>query len=361
MHGGNFEPRAFAAWCQDRWRFCALAMLVAAGVTLAVSLTLTKQFTATSTVLIGAPGGNDPRATVAMNNVYLDSLKAWERVASSDFLFARALEAVRAGGTEPAGPVASLKRKILRVAKPAGMALLEISITLPDAKKAQKMAQIMAEQTVAQSNFSDDKSAADFSGLFQEDHNAAARRVASALKARDDLTRASSVELLENEVTAAAELNGRLQTETALARAELTAQRVKGSAGETAGTEARLASLEKQQREAAGHMAAAAARLESAKNRSDVAEAELKSARAALDAADLRANEAISGARWRGERLRLVDPGATPQEPSSPNIPLNVLAALAVSLGGSILYLALTFGLRRDATGNRTERLYSVR
>jgi uncharacterized protein involved in exopolysaccharide biosynthesis len=119
--------------------------------------------------------------------------------------------------------------------------------------------------------------------------------------------------------------------------------------------------LEKQQKEAAEHMAAAATRLEAAKNLSGDAEAELKSARAALDAADLRADEAILGAKWRGERLRLVDPGATPQEPSSPNVLLNVVAALVVSLGGSILYLAAAFGLRRDATGNRIERLYSVR
>jgi capsule polysaccharide export protein KpsE/RkpR len=296
-----------------------------------------------------------------MNNVYLDSLRAWERVAGSDFLFSRALEAVRAGGTEPAGSVASLKRRILRVNKPPGMALLEISITLPDAKKAQRMAQVMAEQTVAQSHFSDDKNATDLSGVFREEHDAAAARIANALKARDILTRTSSVALLEKDVTANAELNGRLQTEAALARAELAAERVKGAAAGVAGTEARLASLEKQQKEAAAHMAAAAARLEAANNRSGDAEAELKSARAALDAADRRADEAISGAKWRGERLRLVDPGATPQDPSSPNVLLNVVAALMVSLGGSILYLAAAFGLRRDATGNRAERLYSVR
>jgi len=336
-------------------------MLLSAGVTLAVSLVLPKQFTATSTVLIGAPAGNDSRVVTTMNNVYLDSLRAWERVAGSDFLFARALEAVRAGGTEPAGSVAWLKRRILRVSKPPGMALLEISITLPDAKKAQRMAQILAEQTVAQSHFSDDKSATDVSSVFREEHETAAARVARALKARDALTRASSVELLNSAVMANAELNGRLQTETALARAELAAERVKGAAAELAGTEARLASLEKQQNEAAEHMASAAFRLESAKNRSDAAEAELKSARAVLDAADLRADEATSGARLRGERLRLVDPGATPQERSSPNVLLNVVAALAVSLGGSILYLAMTFGLRRDAAGNRVERLYSMR
>jgi uncharacterized protein involved in exopolysaccharide biosynthesis len=360
MNGGNFEPRAFAGWCRGHWRFCAFAMVAAAGVTLAVSLALPKQFTATSTLLIEAPAGSDSRVTPA-NNAWLDSLRAWERVAASDFLFTQALAEVRAGVTEPAASPAPLKKKILRVNRPAGTALLEISITLPDAQKAQRMAQIMAEQTVRRSHFSGDKYATDLASTFREQLEAAAARVRNALKARDGLTRTSSVELLQNDMTANAELNRRLQTEAALGRAELAAERARGVAAEMAGAEARLASLEKQQKESGERLAAATARLEAAKSLSDVAEAELKSARNALDTANQRADEAISDAKWRGERLRVLDPGVTPQVPSSPNVVLNVVAALVVSLGGSILYLAAAFGLRRDSTDNRVERLYSVR
>src|SRR5215469_16751975 len=82
MDGGNFEPKAFAGWYRRHWRFCAFAMAVAAGVTLAVSLALPKQFTATSTLLIEAPAGSDSRVTTA-NNAWLDSLRVWERVATS--------------------------------------------------------------------------------------------------------------------------------------------------------------------------------------------------------------------------------------------------------------------------------------
>jgi len=65
----------------------------------------------------------------------------------------------------------------------------------------------------------------------------------------------------------------------------------------------------KTNRKKPGSASAAAARLEAAKNLNDVAEAELKSARSALDRVDLRAADAISDANWRGEHLRVVDPG----------------------------------------------------
>jgi uncharacterized protein involved in exopolysaccharide biosynthesis len=357
----TFEPAEFALWCGARWRFCALAVAVATVVTLAVSVVQPRQFTATATILIGAPAGNDPRAATAMNAVYLDSLKAWERVAASDYIFLRSLEKTRAGGTEPSGTMAGLKRKILRVAKPGGMALLEIAITLPSARQAQLMAQTMAEYTVAQSHAEDDKTGVDLNSEARAQREAATLRVANAEKARETLSAVVRLDALKSDLQAAGDLNGRLQTEIALARAEAEGYRAQADTVRAGGAGARIASLDRQQKEAAEQVAVRSARLQAGRNRWNDVEAELEAARRGLEAASRRLDDAVSAARYRGERLRLVDPGAVPQEPSSPDILLNLAGALIVSTGVSLLWLTLTYGVRRRVTGRQADPVYSLR
>ena len=45
-----------------------------------------------------------------------------------------------------------------------------------------------------------------------------------------------------------------------------------------------------------------------------------------------RLREARGDAGYRGERLRIIDPGIVPERPSSPNLPLNLVAALLLGL-----------------------------
>ena len=56
---------------------------------------------------------------------------------------------------------------------------------------------------------------------------------------------------------------------------------------------------------------------------------------------ETRLREARGDAGYRGERLRVIDPGIVPERPSSPNLPLNVAAALLLGLVLPILYLTL--------------------
>jgi len=58
---------------------CASALAVA-GI---VSLILPARYTATASILIEPPGGNDPRSATAVSTVYLESLKTYERMAST--------------------------------------------------------------------------------------------------------------------------------------------------------------------------------------------------------------------------------------------------------------------------------------
>ena len=78
---------------------------------------------------------------------------------------------------------------------------------------------------------------------------------------------------------------------------------------------------------------------------------ELKSAQTASEAAETHLRELRAAAGSRGERLRVMDPGIVPQRPSSPNIPLNVAAAVLLALAASIIYLSFAFVMRRRAVG----------
>ena len=52
----------------------------------------------------------------------------------------------------------------------------------------------------------------------------------------------------------------------------------------------------------------------------------------ATESSAARLRELRATAGTRGERLRVIDPGIVPQRPSSPNVALNVLGALLITL-----------------------------
>ena len=71
-----------------------------------------------------------------------------------------------------------------------------------------------------------------------------------------------------------------------------------------------------------------------------------QTARAAFQTADEHLAEVRSTAGFRGERLRIIDPGVIPERPSWPNVPLNLLIAVFVALAASLAYLAFEFNYR---------------
>jgi uncharacterized protein involved in exopolysaccharide biosynthesis len=56
----------------------------------------------------------------------------------------------------------------------------------------------------------------------------------------------------------------------------------------------------------------------------------------------------------------MIDPGIVPRRPSSPNLPLNVLAALLLALVASVVYLAMRFSYARPR-GLRDDRAFATR
>src|SRR5215831_16027 len=108
----SFDAFEYVDYLRHRWRViaaaCGIALLLSAG----VSLLLPKRYTATASIVIEPPGGNDVRLSTAVSPVYLESLKTYETFASSDSLFARAVERfhLQAGGL--GSSMESLKRQV---------------------------------------------------------------------------------------------------------------------------------------------------------------------------------------------------------------------------------------------------------
>ena len=95
---------------------CCVTAMVLAG---SVSVLLPARYTATASILIEPPAGNDPRGATAVSPVYLESLKTYERFASSDSVFATALYKAGLQQTFGGKSVESIKRSVLKVARPA--------------------------------------------------------------------------------------------------------------------------------------------------------------------------------------------------------------------------------------------------
>lgn len=346
------DPYEFLSYLRDRWRVIAGACGLAVGLTVVVSLLWPKQYTATARILIEPPAGSDVRASVAVSPIYLESLRTYEHFAASDNLFRQALERFDLRAEAPSRSIESWKRRVLEVAIPRNTRILEIRVTLHDARKAHEMAKFLAAETVAMSRTV--SRAADAELL------AAAEQQLEAARAARERAEAAWSDLVRRQPTAPvqAELDSLAARRFTLERALAGAEAARAESPNRPELEARAAyyrrelerieeATARQQRLLAGRMA-----------RREQLEAERKLAEGAYDAAEARLREARAAVGLRGERLTLVDPGIVPEKPSFPNLFVNVLAALVAAPAFSMLYLALRFGYR---TGRQARRPASLR
>jgi capsular polysaccharide biosynthesis protein len=143
------EAFRFISYVVSRWRLVAGSCLTAILLATAVSLLLPREYTSTARILIEPPSGADPRSTVAVSQIYLESLKTYEFFANSDSLFQKAVDRFRL--REGTKPIESLKKQVLRIGIVRNTRILEIKATVSDARRAQALAQYLAEETVAMS------------------------------------------------------------------------------------------------------------------------------------------------------------------------------------------------------------------
>jgi len=356
------EGLEFAGYLWRRLGLVAIACASALAVAGIVSLLLPARYTATASILIEPPGGNDPRSATAVSTVYLESLRTYERLASSDTLFERALDDLHIRQRYPGVSTEVLKRRILEVSKPTSTTILDISATVSDAKSAQALAQYIAERTVALHTSLDQQTDAELSKEPQRIFDSAKARREAAEKAKDQFTKATPVEALDKEVLLTGELKLEVGKELARARAELAnylgqQQAPQPSAAgesqpgwtqfEITATRTKIQDLEKQDRELAQALKVKGDLLEDLRRKRDALDAELKSARADEEVENTKLSDIRSSSAARGVRLKILDPGIVPQRPSFPNPPLNVAVAFVLSLMASIGYVAIRFAYDR--------------
>jgi len=327
----------FATYAAARWRqigYSCLAAVLLAGL---AGLVLPKRYTATATLLIEPPAGTDPRMATSVSPIYMESLKTYEHLASSDSLFVEALEHQKIRARYADRTIESLKSSVLKVSKPANTRILEISATLDDPKEAQGLAQYIAERTAALNRTLDTRSTSDAITQARSTFESADERLKTVRKASTDF--APTIAGLEAEIANASDLQYKVQRDL-----------IDGT-GSTP-------NLQKANRELENTIRLKSSELQRARTTRETLDAELDGARTAWEAAKAKLDDVRASVAFRGERLELLDPGIVPQSPSFPNTPLNLIVALLISLIASLTYLAFRFGYER-ASVPRHERVYS--
>jgi capsule polysaccharide export protein KpsE/RkpR len=323
---------------------------------------LPHRYTATASILIEPPAGNDPRGATAVSPIYLESLKTYEHLASADTLFTQAVDHLSLRDTNKRESLESLKNRVLRVSKLRDTKILKISATLSDPAKAQALAEYIARRSADLNRSLNDQSERDLSEQARRFTEAAAARLHKAEQARNDFLIQSPIVGLEDERAANLKLKSQIQSDLSYAKAELAqyeAQLARSSDGAATpapatlrqgivSERANIRALEEQAQRLDQQLTENAALLERRKHQRDRLDSELGSARAQFESASTKTNDILSSSAFRGERLDVIDPGVVPQRPSSPNLSLNVVLAFSVSLVGWLLYVTVGFSYSRQ-------------
>ncbi len=346
----GFDAFEYAGYLLSRWKFLSLSVVVAILAAVAISLSLPKRYTATASVIIDVPAGNDPRAATAVSPVYLESLKSYERFAESDTLFRRAIDKFGLRESEGVAAADNLKRRVLKVSKPRDTRLLDIQVTLQDPKKAQAVAQFVAEETASTSRSLTRQTDDEFIAEARKNLERAQSRVEAVEKEIAQESRLSQPEAIQAELEGAVELKNRVRRELMSVEAELAGEaaskQAKSFSVDPAELQARRSALQQQASALNDEISKRQSTLGERRSRIDRLEADRKSARISQEAAYGRLNETLSSAGVRGERLRVVDPGVVPERPSSPNLMLNIGGALLIALIASLAYVTVGFAQR---------------
>ncbi|MBI3679797.1 MAG: hypothetical protein HY235_05310 [Acidobacteria bacterium] len=345
------DPLQFFEHLRTRWRFVAVAWLAALAIALGVSLAIPNKYTATCRILIEPPAGADVRASMAVSPIYLESLRTYEHFASSDSLFLRALDKFQLREQSRHRPVESWKRSVLEVTIPRNTKILEIHVTLGDPRKAHGLAFFIAEETVKLNQTVNRQGDEELAAAAVKQHEQARIRRENAEAAWSRLRQQHPVDSLEAEIDARTDaqtdLERQLRQEDLLA-AEY-AERRKASESATiewSSARARAANLRSQIEELRQEIARKQVRLQEGLARREQLDVQRKAAQASLESAESRLRDTGITIGYRGERLKIIDPGIVPERPSFPNLPLNLVAAWLLATLLSLAWLAVEFSVR---------------
>ena len=351
----SFDAFRYIGYLQSRWRGILASAGIAVALAIGVSLVMSRQYTATARIVIEPPAGTDLRSAMAVSPIYLESLKTYEHFAASDSLFQTAVQRFGLSG----GAVESLKRRVLTVQMVRNTRIMEISATLPDARKAQALAKFLAESTVELNRASVSESDQDLLRGLEQQAREIRARLQETEAAWAKVISAEPVAGLEAAMDPAAAIRSKLQEQAQSVELEIADLGERTKAGEATSemrkeeSNARvcLAETRKQLVDVDRQSAEREKLLGTRQAHRDQLDAERKADLAALAAMEARLRDARGESGFRGERLKVIDPGIVPERPSSPNLPLNIAVALLAGLVLPILYftLQMNFEERRAA------------
>jgi len=353
-----FDAVRYMSYLRSRWRWIACSAGVAVALAIAVSLVLPNQYTATARLVIEPPAGTDLRAAMAVSPIYLESLKTYEHFAASDSLFQKAVDRFALRGAT----IESLKRRVLKVQIVRNTRIMEISVTLPDPKKAQAMAAFLAEAAVDLNRSSVAESDQDLLRGIAGQEREAREHLAQAEKAWAQAMSNEPTAGLQAAIEQAADTRAKIEQQAQSVELEIAdlAERLKQSGTDQAelrkedsNARARLAEIRKQLQDFDRQSSAREQLLASRQAHIDRADAERKAAQTELLAVETRLREARGESGYRGERLKIIDPGIVPERPSSPNLPLNIAGALLAGLVLPVLYLTLDMSFQEQRASSR--------
>ncbi|HXB74547.1 MAG TPA: Wzz/FepE/Etk N-terminal domain-containing protein, partial [Candidatus Acidoferrales bacterium] len=345
----SFDAFRYIGYMRSRWPWIAGSCGVAGVLALAISLTMPPQYTATALIAIEPPAGSDLRTAMTVSPIYLESLKTYEQFATSDSLFQNAMAHFGLRKVLGTGPIEGIKKRVLKVDTARNTRILEISVTMPDAGASQKLARSLAESTVEMNRSMVTESDRDLLQGMKKQEGEIHARLQQTEAAKENLFSREPVDDLQSALSQSADLRYSIQQQMQTVELELAdaAERAKhASAGELAeigkaesSARARLQEQQKQVQELDRRNAQRERELALRWAHRDHVETERQLVQDELTALQTRLGELHGDAGFRGERLRLIDPGIVPERPSSPNIPLNVLAALFLGLVLPVVYL----------------------
>jgi uncharacterized protein involved in exopolysaccharide biosynthesis len=349
----SFDAFEYVEYLRRRWRVLAGASIAALLLSLGISLLITKRYTATASIVIEPPGGNDIRLSTAVSPMYLESLKTYERFAGGDSLFAGAVDRFHLLDAGSSQSIEGLKRRVLKVNKLKDTKILEISATLHDPKLAQRLAQYIAEETVNTNRRESLASDQEFVEQAEKQVADAQRHLSELQQQWNKLAVSQPIESLQSEIEANVDFESKVQQQLVEAQAQAAeyeqqqAQDGKFAREQLQAARARAALLEKRSQLLEHTLTEKTAALAARTAQRAALETELKVAQTSYETVSARLHEYQASAGTHAEQLRVIDPGIVPEQPSSPNIFLNVAAALLLAFVSSLVYLSFAFVYRR--------------
>jgi uncharacterized protein involved in exopolysaccharide biosynthesis len=335
----------YIGYLGKRWRFVVWSAALATVAVLGINLLLPSRYTATARIVIEPPAGTDQRSSMAVSPIYLESLRTYERFADSETLFTQSLDRFHLRERLGFRPIESLKKQILRTEIVRNTKILEISATLPNPRDAQTLAQYVAQRTVALSQSVTQQGDRDLLAGFETERAQAKARMERSEAAWKNLAVTEPVEGLQSEIQSSGSLRQKiteliLSTELEIADSAVAAPR------EIESARRRLTAMRQQLSKLDREIASKEAMLATRQAHRDALQAERKADEAGWAAAEAKLRDARYESGYRGERLRIIDPGVVPERPSSPNVPLNVTVAFLLAVLASLCYLAIELNYR---------------